>query len=757
MVYLAKLIITEKADAGRRIAYFLSGGKTKSKRSKGLNYTEFGEGKEKVYLIPLSGHIVEADFPPEYKDWKTTDLKLLIDAKIVKNVKNRVPFETLKALSSDVDEIIVATDYDREGELIGAEALDIMNVSKDIVKRAKFSALTGEEIRNAFEKTIAMNYNLADAADARERIDLIWGSVLTRFFSLATGRLGKYFLSVGRVQTPTLALIVEREKEISAFIPQKFWVISVTFSKGKDFEATYVDKLFDEEKARKIFSEIDGKNGTVKKYEKTDEKIWRPRPFSTNDFLREASRIGVLPSRAMAIAESLYMRGYISYPRTDNTVYPRSINLKSVLKKLKGKTPYDSFIDEILSFEHIRPSRGKTETTDHPPVYTVDVPKEELKGDYGKVYDLILRRFLSTLYREGEKTVQKAEIDISGYIFTASGSKITDMGWLSIYGYSGKNEELPELVENEELEGKAWNMSEDQTRPPARYDMASLLKKMEDLNLGTKSTRHEIIAKLADRGFVEGNPVKPTNLGISFIDAVKSQNSMIAEPVMTAELEMDMDRIEKSDMKEEEVVSESRRMLHTILLNFEASKENLRDMIINGANKGEVIGKCPFDGKNLLLVKDRYTNIIRCENEACRINFRINKYGMIQLTDRACPVCGLPMIKIIRRGQSPEIKCINPECSYNKDKNDIGECPSDGGRLVIRQSKYGKRFLGCSNYPDCKVTYPLPQTGTVVPAGEKCQYCGAPILIIRKKGKKWKFCPKIECEYNKRKKNESKS
>ncbi|MGC8608375.1 MAG: DNA topoisomerase, partial [Thermoplasmata archaeon] len=445
------------------------------------------------------------------------------------------------------------------------------------------------------------------------------------------------------------------------------------------------------------------------------------------------------------------------YPRTDNTVYPHSINLKSVLKKLKGKTEYDRFIDEILSFDHIRPSRGKTETTDHPPVYTVDSPKEDLKGDYKKIYDLILRRFLSTLYREGEKTVQKAEIEVEGYIFNASGSKITDMGWLSIYGYNGKNEELPELSENEELAGKAWNMKEDQTKPPARYDMSSLLKKMEDLNLGTKSTRHEIIAKLADRGFIEGNPVKPTNLGMSFIDAVKSQKSKIAEPEMTAELENDMDRIEKNDMKEDDVVSESRQMLHSILLNFDSNKESLKDMIINGANRGEIIGKCPLDGKNLLLIKDRYTNTIKCENESCRINFKIKKYGMIQLTDKSCPICGLPMIKIIRRGQSPEIKCIDPDCSYNRDKDNIGECPADGGRLVIRQSKYGKRFLGCSNYPNCKTTYPLPQTGSITPAGEKCPYCGAPILIIRKKGRKWKFCPKIDCEYNKRKKDEGKS
>ena len=126
------------------------------------------------------------------------------------------------------------------------------------------------------------------------------------------------------------------------------------------------------------------------------------------------------------------------------------------------------------------------------------------------------------------------------------------------------------------------------------------------------------------------------------------------------------------------------------------------------------------------------------------------------LEDR-CPICSLPKIKVIRKGQSPDIRCINPKCDFNRTKDSFGECPSDGGSLVVRQSRYGKRFLGCSNYPDCKVTYALPQMGVLSLTGEKCPYCSAPLIIMTGKGRKWKFCPKIDCEYNGKKKKGEKN
>ncbi len=744
------LIIAEKADAGRRISYILSDKSAKTKKIKNVSYLEFSIGDEKYITISLSGHILGADFTDEFKDWVKSDLNKLIDSNIIYKITNQRAYSALKSVS-DINNVIIATDYDREGELIGVEALDYLNSKNFNVQRAKFSALTQSEIKDAFNNLIKVSYGLADSAKSREEIDLLWGAVLTRFFSVTSNRLWKDFISVGRVQTPTLALIVNREEEITNFEPKKYFVITIVFKKGDEFTATYENTVDDGEEAVKIFNDINNKNGTVKSYSKEIKDVYKPIPFSTTDFLREASRIGISPSNAMKIAERLYMDGIISYPRTDNTVYQKSIPLKSIVQKFKG-TEFDKEANMVLSQEKIFPSRGKIETTDHPPVYPVSYPKKQLTGSYKSIYELIVRRFLATMYKNAKIEKSEAKIDVNGYIFNASGQKIIDNGWYDIYKYRKLHEvNLPELIENETVNGKKWNMDEKYTEPPRRYDIASLLKEMESLNLGTKSTRHDIIQKLNDRNFASGNPLKPTPLGIGFIKSIRVIDSEIAKPDMTAQLEKEMDLIAENKKNMQEVVDDSRRMLHEALKGFQINKDEIKETITEYANKGEIIGKCPVDNGDLLLIKYRNFSKIKCSNENCKIDFNLNIKGLIQITDKKCDVCSLPIIKIIRRGQSPEYRCIDPKCEYNHKKLSIGICPGDGGELIIRQSRYGKRFLGCSNYPKCTVTYPLPQKGIINGTGEVCQYCGAPLLIAVNGKRRWKFCPNMKCEYNKKK------
>ncbi len=756
-----KIIIAEKADAGRRIAYFLSEGTSKQKRPKGMSYIEFEKDGTKYYLIPLSGHIVEINFPEKMKDWKSVDFGELIDADIVHVAKNRNAVNTLQALSKDVDTVVVATDYDREGELIGVEALDIIrdaqkkSETNPSIKRAKFSALTKDEITGAFDDLIDVDYNLADSASAREEIDLIWGAVLTRFISVVSNRYGKDFLSVGRVQTPTLGLIVNRELEINSFVPQKFWKIQVLFHKGDDFIGDYEGgDIFDEKEADRIFSEIDGKNGRTLEFERRNERIGRPPPFNTTEFLREASRIQIAPAKAMNIAESLYMRGLLSYPRTDNTVYQRSINLKGVLNKLK-ETEFEKEVDMVLSQEKIRPSRGRTEATDHPPIYPTGAAKKgALKGDYAKIYELVTRRFLATLYEEGQREVREAKIEVGGHNFLTKGVTITKRGWLEIYTYYHPKENFhPDLEEGEQVKAKEWQKNEDLTKPPRRYDVSSLLKKMEDLNLGTKSTRHDIIAKLQNRGFIEGNPVRPTPLGIGLIKSILTVESKISEPEMTATLEIDMDKIANDEIEKAQVVNISRKMLHNVLSDLKNNEALIRETIRDHLRMGQPIGECPMHkGKNILHIKERSFSRLKCEVDGCKIDFKAPSRVLLQLAGKECPVCSLPQIKAIRRGQSPDYRCIDPSCQFNTRKDNFGECPKDGGNLVVRQSRYGKRFLGCSKYPDCTVTYPLPQMGTLNSTGEKCEFCGAPLIVSSRNRRKWKFCPKMDCEFNKKKK-----
>ncbi len=754
------IIITEKADAARRIAYILSNGESKQKRGKGLNYIEFQDDSGTNIVIPLSGHIVELDFPQSMKDWKSVSLEKLIDAGITRTVTNRNAFNSLVSLSDRAWRIIIATDFDREGELIGSEALDIIrtNVLDKIkldpeIRRARFSALTSEEIKKAFSELTDLDSNLAQSAAAREEIDLYWGAVLTRFFSITSGRMGKNFISIGRVQTPTLVLVVRRELEIRDFQKKPYWVISIVLNKKKDFTAAYSDgPIWEKDSAERIFAEIDGKDATVLEYSTRDERIPRPVPFNTTEFLREASRIGVQPGKAMKIAESLYTRGYISYPRTDNTVYQKSIHFKSVLTKLLD-TEFRDDVQKVLDQDSIRPSRGRTEATDHPPIYPVSAAKKgALTGDFARIYELVLRRFLATLYREGKREITDASFDVGGHKFTSKGLRVLDAGWLELYPYRKVQESfVPPLSPGDLVRGKKWNLDQEETKPPARYDFASLIKKMEELNLGTKSTRHDIIDKLQSRGFIEGNPVRPTYLGMGVIESLLTVKSDITEPDMTAELEKDMDRIANNEIGKDQVVAVSREMLHRVLAQFREKDTIIRETIQKALRMGREIGTCPEHGTPVLLLRNREFARIKCSHEGCRIDFPAPLLGTPEMLEEKCPVCGLPEIRVIRRGQSPEIRCIDPHCKFNQEKNTYGKCPEDGGDLVLRQSRFGKRFLGCSNYPTCKKTYPVPQMGNLKATGEICPHCGAPLIISFRGKRAWKFCPNMSCEYNKKK------
>lgn len=752
-----KVIVAEKADAGRRIAFFLSEDKPKAKRAGGLNYIEFEHGSDKYLLVPLSGHIVEMDFPKEFNDWSKVDLKDLIFASVNKLLKNRTAGKTLQDLGKGGDEFIVATDYDREGELIGVEALEVAGLERNSTKlkisRAKFSALTKEEVVSAFNTRIEVDYDLADSAAAREEIDLRWGAVLTRFFSVSTNRLGKNFLSVGRVQTPTLALIVDREKEIQVFVQEPFWRIVVMFDKKGKFKGFYEKgDIFDKKEAERILKAIDGNDGGVIEFSKEEKRIFKPPPFNTTEFLREASRMGVVPARAMSIAESLYTRGYISYPRTDNTVYQRSISLQGILRKLLNGE-FSNEVKKVLDQEKIWPSRGRVEATDHPPIYPVNAAKKgELGGDYQRVYELIVRRFLATLYRDGARDVRRAVIDVAGHKFVSMGSKITDPGWLSLYPYRKMQEVYhPDLEKGEIVKAVEWNLEEDVTKPPPRFDYASLLRLMEELKLGTKSTRPDIIDKLQKRGFIGGNPIRPTYLGMGFIDALNTINSPITKPEMTATLEDDMDKIAGKETTKDAVVNESKDMLVGVLDGFKNNTERIVEVISKALHQGDVIGQCPIHSTDLVLLKARAAAKIKCATPDCKIDFYAPYNALIRLEDKACPECTLPLIRVIRKGQAPEIRCIDPQCKYNAAIASVGKCPVDGGTLLIRQSRNGKRFLGCGNYPNCTNSYPLPQMGFISSSGEICQHCGAPILTASRRRYKWKFCPKMECAYNEKK------
>ncbi|HVG36926.1 MAG TPA: DNA topoisomerase, partial [Thermoplasmata archaeon] len=233
---MRRLIVTEKFNASIRIATILSGGKSKRSYVEGTPVFEFTQGEDRVQVVGLRGHIINLDYPDALNDWARVALKELVWAEPQKVVTAGKIGAALKVLAAQADEVVIATDFDREGELIGVEALGLIREARPEirVRRARFSALTKWDIEDAFANLVDVDFPLAWSAESRQSVDLAWGAVLTRFVSIASKQLGRDFLSVGRVQSPTLALIVDREREIENFVPQDFWTVHAKFRKGVD-------------------------------------------------------------------------------------------------------------------------------------------------------------------------------------------------------------------------------------------------------------------------------------------------------------------------------------------------------------------------------------------------------------------------------------------------------------------------------------------------------------------------------------------
>ena len=655
------LIIAEKHDAAKRIAAILAGSKPKSTRVSGTETFSFDD---KV-VMGLSGHIVGVDYPPDYNNWQRVDCGDLIRAEIVTTPIQPKIIPALKKLGGAADRITIATDYDREGELIGAEAIKMVALKNPKVKvdRVRYSAITKEEIQSAFKKPGSLDYDLAASGEARQIIDLVWGAVLTRFISKTAGRLGKEFLSVGRVQSPTLALIVDREKEIEAFVAKPYWEIYADLEKGLRVQHAK-GKIWDKAEVDKIIANL-GSEGIVKSIEEKSRYDKPPTPFDTTTFISAASGIGFSAANAMRIAEWLYTNGFISYPRTDNTVYPESLNLKSLMS-LFTKGTFAREAKELLRGKMI-PSRGKRATTDHPPIYPTSLAnKDELKEDQWKIYELIVRRFFATLAEQCVWLVSSLNVDIGKEPFRASGARLIEPGWRAYYPYSKSEEHiLPPLKEGEHLAVRGTEAMAKETQPPARYGQGRLIKIMDELGLGTKSTRHDIISKLYARAYVHGNPMKPTNTAYAVVDTLEKYASAITKPEMTQTLEKDMTSISDRKIKEEEVIEESREMLTSVFAELSKNEEEIGTSLRDGLRTDKIVGKCEKCGSDLIIRRGRRgSRFIGCSGyPGCKFTLPLPRFGTILVTDKECDKHGMSHIRIINKGKRPwDLGC--PHCNF---------------------------------------------------------------------------------------------
>lgn len=685
------LIITEKETAAKRIAAILSENKVKKVRypKLGVETYEFEYNDDHTIVMGLSGHVVGIDFPNEYNNWQKNDVRDLIDAEIIPITTNKKIVTTLKVLGKNADLVTIATDYDREGELIGVEALTLVqSVNPDVkFNRALYSAITPKDIKHAFENLTTVNFDLADAGHAREVIDLVWGAALTRYISLCAGRLGKLFLSVGRVQSPTLALIVEREKEREAFIPVEYWEIETTLeTKSKDsFIAEYhTNRIFEKEIAERVYGNVVvGGDAEIKTVEAKTRKEKPPIPFNTTEFYVAANAVGISVNNAKRMYQTLYEAGYLSYPRTDSTIYPESLELRSLIEMFCG-TEFDEYAKALLKIadtDGLKPTQGKKEDPAHPPIHPVAPAKRsDMKEDEWKIYELVVRRFFATFAGEAEWDTLRIEININNEDFKTNGSRLTDEGWRWYYPYNKPEDRvLPELTKGDILKITHKELFDKETQPPSRYGQGRLIRMMDDMGIGTKATRADIINKLVSRYYVHGNPLQPTNMAYSVIDTLEFYAPTIVKPDMTKQLEADMDQISEGKISESDVLKESREMLNNIFDELDKNREDIARSLQSGLREDKIVGKCQRCGSDLIIRKSKKgSRFIGCSGYPdCDFSLPVPRTGQVVVTDKMCDEHQMYKIKIITEGKRPwDFGC--PQCNFIEWQKKVEEDEKNG-------------------------------------------------------------------------------
>ncbi|MDR0350281.1 MAG: DNA topoisomerase I [Coriobacteriales bacterium] len=800
-----RLVITEKNIAAKKIADLLATGAVKQDKVYDTQVYRFNREGEEWVSIGLKGHILAVDFvetltytkkrgwysvdengvltdaslpdslakPPfkkrkpfsedsvSLRAWKIEALPYLVYAPLRKTPAEKGIIRSIKNLATKAASVIIATDFDREGELIGADALSMVREAAPELPatRARYSALTKAEISQAFSNQVSLDVDLAQAGESRQWIDLIWGAVLTRYLTIAKYAGFGNVRPSGRVQTPTLALIVAREEERMAFAPEDYWVIKAAFdADGERFECTHATERFKEEAAaQRVMKTVEGQGtGTVLNVEKKERKISPPTPLNTTSLQAAAAAEGLSPARAMRIAESLYMGGYISYPRVDNTVYPASLDLAATVKMLGGLPAFAPYTQQLLRGAPLKATRGKTETTDHPPIHPTGLAdSDKLRAEEWKLYNLIARRFLATL--SGPATVEgtKLTVDVAGEPFVARGDVLIAPGFRAIYPYGlKKDEQLPRLEQGQTIGFEGATLTQKQTEPPSRYSQGKLIQEMEKAGLGTKSTRHSIIERLLSVRYIQNDPVEPTALGIAVIKALGRFAPHITTPDMTAQLEEEMSAIAAGESTRDTVVGHSRRLLADIMAELIPAKEEVGEALSDAVTADARVGACPVCGKDLLMKSSAKTrsNFIGCSGwPECEVTYPVPQ-GKIDPVLEPCPVCGKPQIKVTPFRSKPQLVCVDPQCSTNAEPDlKVGTCPvcaaqgAHGDLIAQKSPRTLKRFIRCTNYESCNTSYPLPQRGKLVATDRVCEACGAPKVIVTTTRGPWELCPNPAC------------
>jgi len=689
---MKNLIIVESPAKARTISNFL-----------GKNYK----------VVASKGHI---------RDLPKSSFGITVDENGIFIPKYSIPREVnptvkeLKKLAKEAETIFIATDEDREGEAIGYHIAMAIKKDPESLPRIVFHEITKSAIQHALENPRKLDMDAVNAQQARRLLDRIVGYKLS---PLLASKIQKG-LSAGRVQSSSLKIVVEREREIKAFKPEEYWTIDGLFEKNIEasifsFDGKKMDKMTikNESMAIEIVHSAIKDSFMVESLEKKERKSRTPPPFMTSTLQQSAStQLGFSPKKTMMVAQKLYEgvktdkgnMGVITYMRTD------SLNLAK--EAVEGARVYiqTNFGDDYLPKEaknYATKSKGAQEAHEAIRPTLVDfsplVAKDYLNSDEFKLYRLIYNRFLACQMTEARLESQTLLFKGEKSTFKASGRKLLFDGFYKVTGYSEADKLLPELKKGQKVILDDIRPEQHFTEPPARYNEASLIKKLESLGIGRPSTYAPTITILQTRKYIEieKKRIHPTEVAFTVIEMLEEYFSEIVDSSFTSNMEADLDKVDDGKLDWQKVLSD---FYEPFMKKITNGKEKIKSQKM-AIPTGEFCPKCDSE---LLRRKGRFGEFIACSNfPKCKYTTDLdgNAPPEPEKTDIPCSKCGeFMVIKDSKRGKflacSAYPKCKNAQPLVPPRELDV-PCPKCGSKIHEKEGKRGT-FYGCSNYPKCR-------------------------------------------------------
>jgi len=689
------LIVTEKPDAAQRIAEALDyKGKPKKVEENGVPYF-LAQRERKLVVVPALGHLYTVvhergrrNYYPVFSfGWAPRHLA----ERGAKQI--RVWIETISKLARDAEEFIAACDYDLEGSLIGYCILKYACENKEnVAKRMKFSTLTKSELEKAYDEPLSqLDFALIEAGKTRHEVDWLYGVNLSRALTLAAKRWsGKYStLSTGRVQGPTLKILIARERAIRSFVPTPYWEIRAEVEiKKSTYEAEYERKRIEKRaEAEAVVEACTDRTGEIKKVGVRKFHQKPPIPFDIGALQTEAySLFRYTPRRTMGIAQRLYLDALISYPRTSSQKLPPVINYKNILSALSREPAYKKLTSRLLEKEELKPREGAKEDPAHPAIYpTGNLPERTLSDPEKRVWDLVVKRFMAVFGETAIKQSVKVRLEVNGHNFFLRGRQILKEGWMQFYKPYIRTEEvlLPPVKEGEKVRLKRVIREDKFTNPPPRYNPSSLLKRMEEVGIGTKATRADIIETLYNRRYTTDERIVVTELGFDIINVLGKYAPGVISVKLTQELEEKMERIQSNNEKRENILLEAVEQLKPQLEHFREKEGSIGEALSNAIKRARmqerIIGNCPNCGTGkLMILYSRKTRkrFIGCTNYfkgICKTSFPLPQRGTAKPLGKNCSSCGWPLVRVQIRGRRPWRLCFNPDCPLKEERRKRNE------------------------------------------------------------------------------------